>query len=119
MVLYINAIKKLVDRIPGALGCIIVDNSGEEIVVYSKDDEFEMKLLGAHMVPIYKRLDAISKRVDSGGYGEILVRTDNFYFITSSIEKDTYLILKLLPTPAITPSILNIKEAIKDIIEEG
>ena len=117
--LYINAIKKLVERIPGALGCIIVDDSGEEIVVYSKDDEYQMKLLGAHMVPIYKRLDAISQRVDSGDYSEILVRTDNFYIITSAIEKETYLILKLLPTPAISPSILNIKETIRDIVEEG
>lgn len=116
--MYLDSIKKLVERIPGATGCIMVDTNGEEIVVYAKENEYQMKLLGAHMVPIHKRLEAISQRIDSGDYSEIIVRTDNFYIITSTIQKENYLILRLAPTPAITPSIINLKEAIRDIIEE-
>jgi predicted regulator of Ras-like GTPase activity (Roadblock/LC7/MglB family) len=118
-VLYLDVIKKLVEKIPGATGCIMVDSNGEEVVVYAKDDEYQMKLLGAHMVPIHKRLEAISNRIESGDYSEILVRTDNYYIITSSIENENYLILRLSPTPAITPSILNLKQAVRDIIEES
>ena len=68
--MYLESIKKLVERVPGATGCIMVDNNGEEIVVYAKDNEYQMKLLGAHMVPIHKRLEAISQRIDSGDFGD-------------------------------------------------
>ena len=116
--MYEETLKKLVEMIPGATGCILVDSHGEEIETYAKEDNYEMKLLGAHMVPIHQRLESISKRVNSGDHQEVLIRTENEYIITAPLKNETYIILKLSPTPTITPSIVMLKNAIEDIMKD-
>jgi predicted regulator of Ras-like GTPase activity (Roadblock/LC7/MglB family) len=117
--MYTPILKQLVEKVPNATGCILVDHHGEEINTYAPDQEYEMKLLGAHMVPIHQRIETISERVNSGSHDIILIRTDNDYILTAPLKNNTYIILRLSPSPRITPSIEKLKKAIYDIIEEG
>ena len=117
--MYKETLKKLVEMVPGATGCILVDSHGEEIETYAKEDDYEMKLLGAHMVPIHQRIESISKRIKSGEHDEVLIRTENEYIITAPLKNETYIILRLSSTPTITPSIVKLKSAIEDILKES
>jgi predicted regulator of Ras-like GTPase activity (Roadblock/LC7/MglB family) len=117
--LYLDTIKRLVEEIPNASGCILVDRHGDEIVTYAPENEYQMKLLGAHMVLIHQRLGAIEKRVKAGKHHEIFIRTDEVYIITTPLEDGNFLVLRLLPTPLISYSIARLQQAIVDIAREG
>ena len=117
--IYLNTIKRLVNDIPRATGCILVDIHGEEIMMHVTDDEYQMRLLGAYMVPILQRLESIAKRMGSETNSEVLIRTETTYIMTAPIGDGNYLVLRLEPTPLITPSIERLRKAVKDIIEDG
>jgi predicted regulator of Ras-like GTPase activity (Roadblock/LC7/MglB family) len=117
--LFFDTIKRLVDEIPQASGCILVDRHGDEIITYAPENEYQMKLLGAHMVLIHQRLSAIEKRMNAGKHHEVLIRTDNVYIITTPIEGGNYLILRLMPTPLISFSLDRLQKAITDIVKES
>jgi len=117
--LYFDTIKRLVEEIPDASGCILVDRHGDEIVVYAPENDYQMKLLGAHMVLIHQRLAAIEKRVNAGKHHEIFIRTDDVYIITTPLADGNYLVLRLSPTPLISRSIAMLQQAIIDIAEES
>jgi predicted regulator of Ras-like GTPase activity (Roadblock/LC7/MglB family) len=117
--LFFDTIKRLVDEIPHASGCILVDRHGDEIITYAPENDYQMKLLGAHMVLIHQRLAAIEKRMNAGKHHEVFIRTDNVYIITAPIEDGNYLVLRLSPTPLISFSLAKLRKAIVDIVEES
>lgn len=52
-------LQDLVDGVPGGRGAILADWEGEEVAHYTLDDEFEMKIVGAHKGIILSRLKEI------------------------------------------------------------
>ena len=117
--LFRDTLKELVKQVPEANGAILVDTNGEEIVTFAEDNEYEMKLLGAHLVPIHHRLEAISGRINTGLHEEIIIRTDTAYIISAPLENQLYIVLRLSPSPTITPTVAQVKEAIITILEES
>ncbi len=117
--LFFDTIKRLVDEIPQASGCILVDRHGDEIITYAPENEYQMKLLGAHMVLIHQKLAAIEKRMNAGRHHEVFIRTDNLYVITSPLDDGNYLVLRLAPTPLISFSLGKLQKAIVDIAREA
>jgi len=118
-VLFQDTLQELVNRVPQANGAILVDTNGEEIVTFAEENEYEMKLLGAHLVPIHHRLEAISGRINTGLHEEIIIRTDSAYIISAPLENQLYIVLRLSPSPIITPTVSQLKEAIASIIKES
>jgi len=116
--LYQKTLKKLVEQIPGATGCILVDQLGEEVVCYAPVDEYEMKLLGAHMVPIHQRLESIESRTKVREHREVLIRTDVNYIMSAVLANNTYLVVRLVPSHRITPSLENLRIAIDEILKQ-
>ncbi|MBN1882031.1 MAG: roadblock/LC7 domain-containing protein [Deltaproteobacteria bacterium] len=114
-----ETLQELVNRVPEANGAILVDTNGEEIVSFAEENEYEMKLLGAHLVPIHHRLEAISGRINTGLHEEIIIRTDSAYIISAPLENQLYIVLRLSPSPTITPTVSQLKKAISSIIEES
>jgi predicted regulator of Ras-like GTPase activity (Roadblock/LC7/MglB family) len=117
--LFFDTIKRLVDEIPHASGCILVDRHGDEIITYAPENDYQMKLLGAHMVLIHQKLSGIEKRMNAGKHHEVLIRTDTIYVITTPTEDGNYLVLRLAPTPLISLSLGRLRKAIVDIVEEA
>jgi predicted regulator of Ras-like GTPase activity (Roadblock/LC7/MglB family) len=117
--LYLDTIKRLVEEIPHASGCILVDRHGDEIITYAPENEYQMKLLGAHMVLVHQKLSSIEKRINAGKHREVFIRTDEVYIITAPLEDGNYLVLRLSPTPMISLSFSMLHQAILDILEEG
>ena len=76
--LFFDTIKRLVDEIPQASGCILVDRHGDEIITFAPENEFQMKLLGAHMVLIHQKLAAIEKRMKAGRHREDLYQDGQY-----------------------------------------
>jgi predicted regulator of Ras-like GTPase activity (Roadblock/LC7/MglB family) len=117
--LFFDTIKRLVDEIPHASGCIMVDRHGDEIITFAPENDFQMKLLGAHMVLIHQKLAAIERRMETGKHREVFIRTDNIYVITTQLPDGNYLVLRLSPTPLISLSMDRLRKASVDIIEEA
>jgi predicted regulator of Ras-like GTPase activity (Roadblock/LC7/MglB family) len=117
--LFLDTIKRLVDEIPSASGCILVDRHGDEIITYAPENDYQMKLLGAHMVLIHQKLSAIEKRMDSGKHHEVFIRTDDIYIMATPLEDGNYLVLRLSPTSMISQSLAKLQQAVLDIIEES
>lgn len=117
--LFRDTLEKLVNQVPQANGAILVDTNGEEIVTFAEENEYEMKLLGAHLVPIHHRLEAISGRINTGLHEEIIIRTDSAYIISAPMENQLYIVLRLSPSPTITPTVSQLKEAISSIVKES
>mgnify|MGYP001072970128 CR=1 FL=1 len=117
--LFFDTIKRLVDEIPQASGCIMVDRHGDEIITYAPENDYQMKLLGAHMVLIHQKLAAIEKRIEAGRHREVFTRTDNIYIITTPLVDGNFLVLRLSPTPLISLSLERLRKAIVEIIQEA
>jgi|GEM_PF-1544844 len=117
--LFFDTIKRLVVEIRLASGGIMVDRHGDEIITFAPENDYQMKLLGAHMVLIHQKLATIEKRMETGKHREVFIRTDNVYIISSRLPDGNYLVLRLAPTPLISFSLEKLRKAIIDIIEES
>jgi len=90
-------LSELVDSTPGASGAILTDWEGESVVCYchSCEDEYELKLLGAHTGILLGRIKDVQKRWCSGEVLEAVITTECQHFIVGSVGVDYSLILAL------------------------
>jgi len=89
-------LRELVCSTPGATGAILTDWEGEAVEHYSlSDDDFSIKILGAHQNIILNRIREIRHRVPSHGLREGVITTDRKHLILGAIGEDYALVLTL------------------------
>jgi predicted regulator of Ras-like GTPase activity (Roadblock/LC7/MglB family) len=90
-------LSELVDATPGASGAILTDWEGESVVCYchSCEDEYEMKLIGAHKGIVLNRIKDAQQRLSHSEVLEAVITTECQHFIVGPVGDDYSLILTL------------------------
>ncbi len=86
----------LVDRVPGSRGAILTDWEGEAVDHAARMDEYDLKVLGAHIGIILTRLrQTVSRLTDEGGLKELVITTENGYNVVTPVSEDYFVVLTL------------------------
>jgi predicted regulator of Ras-like GTPase activity (Roadblock/LC7/MglB family) len=88
-------LKELVETIPGARGAILADWEGEAVEQHCLDDDFELKVVGAHQGIILGRLREIHDGLALGEPGVAVISTAASRVAVSPVGSDYTLVVTL------------------------
>ena len=88
-------LRELVEAAPGADGAILTDWEGEAVEHFSLDDEYELKLIGAHKGIILNRIREIQQKLLPCEIHEAVISTGTHHVIIGAIGSDYSLIMTL------------------------
>ena len=87
---------ELVTVVPGANGAILADWEGEAVAQYClRDDDYELKVLGAHKGIILSQMREIHASLNSGELREAVITSTDQHVIIGTIGPDYNLVLTL------------------------
>lgn len=84
---------ELVQRVPGALGAILVDWEGEAVEHAANMDDYELKVLGAYKGVILSNLRSVLRRCDGDAVEELVIGTSLNQTIIRPITDEYFLVL--------------------------
>ncbi len=111
-------IRALVESTPGATGAILTDWEGEAVEQFSLEDEFELKLIGAHKGIILNRMKDIQQKFLSGEVLDTVVSTDTNHVIIGAIDRDYSLIMILGKDALIAKALRSFRCTVKTLKKE-
>jgi len=87
-------LEALVERVPGAKGVVLADWEGETVDCATRMDEYELKVLGAHIGIILTRLrQAMERLKDEQGVNELTIVTELGRSVVTPLSEDYFLVL--------------------------
>ena len=86
---------ELVSTVPGARGAILADWEGEAVEHFSYDDDFEMKLVGAHKGIILNRIRKAYEDLNAGELQEIIITAEQQRFLVGAIGPEYSVVMTL------------------------
>ncbi|HEY6009527.1 MAG TPA: roadblock/LC7 domain-containing protein, partial [Geobacteraceae bacterium] len=90
-------ITELVDRTPGATGAILADWEGEAVVQYGHDDDYELKVLGAHGGILFNLIKDIHGNYAVGEVEDAVIATDCCQVLVGAVGPDYCLVMTIGP----------------------
>ncbi len=88
-------LKDLVERVPHAIGAILVDWEGEAVMENCHCDPYEMRFIAAHKGIILARLKEMQSIGNVGAIEDVTVTTSERHLIIGSIDKDYSLVMSV------------------------
>jgi predicted regulator of Ras-like GTPase activity (Roadblock/LC7/MglB family) len=93
---FIDILNEIINKVPKALGLIIIDYEGEAVQLAAKMDEHDLKIIGAYQVIHFNNLDekygtAATFITKADSLDIISMRLDDDYFISLVLEKGAVL----------------------------
>jgi predicted regulator of Ras-like GTPase activity (Roadblock/LC7/MglB family) len=112
-------LQELVYSTPGATGAILTDWEGESVEHCSlSDDEFGIKILGAHQNIILNRIREIRHRIPSHGLREGVITTDRQHLILGAIGDDYALVLTLERNALVGVALRHVQQSVRRLEKE-
>lgn len=88
-------LKTLVDRVPRAIGAILVDWEGEAVLEYCHCDSYDMRFIAAHKGIILARLKDMQSSVQTGVVEDLVVTASEKHLIIGCIDQDYSLVMSV------------------------
>ena len=85
----------MLERLPGALGAIVVDWEGEAVDQSGSMDEYQLKVMGAHKGVILNKLKEVIHRLSDDRLSEIVITTEQAQILILPVTQDYFLVLTL------------------------
>lgn len=89
------ALKNLVDRVPHAIGAIMVDWEGEAVMEYCHCDPYDMRFLAAHEGLILARLKEMQSISNVGAIEDVVVSAGKEHILIGCINQDYSLVMNI------------------------
>lgn len=87
---------ELIQKLPEAKGVILADWEGEAVDHVARMDEYDLKILGAHIGIILTRLrQTVDPLTDPEGLQELVITTKDGYNIVCPVSEDYFVVLSL------------------------
>lgn len=86
-------LKDLVDRVPQAIGAILVDWEGEAVMEHCHCDPYDMRFIAAHKGIILARLKEMQSAPQVGDVEDVLVTSSNGHLVIGCIDQDYSLVM--------------------------
>ena len=109
----------LVQAVPGASGAILADWEGESVAhFYLHEDDYELKILGAHKGIILNRMKEVHGQLDSGPLREAVITTADQHVLIGAIGADYVLVMTLDRNTLLGPARRRFHDCLEDLYRE-
>lgn len=116
---FMTLLTDLVTTVPGASGAILADWEGEAVAqYYLQDDDYELKVLGAHKGIILNQMREIHASLGSGELNEAVITTACQHVLIGTIGPDYNLVMTLDRTALIGYALHHFRRTLERLREE-
>lgn len=88
-------LRDLVDRVPWAIGAILVDWEGEAVMEFCHCDPYDLRFIAAHKGIILAHLKEMPGMARLGAVEDIVAVTSNGHLIIGAIDRDYSLVMNV------------------------
>jgi predicted regulator of Ras-like GTPase activity (Roadblock/LC7/MglB family) len=114
-----SILRDLVQSTPGLTGAILTDWEGEAIEYFSlSDDEFALKILGAHQNIILNRLREIHNGDEPRVFCEAVISTDRQHIVIGAVGADYSLVAVVDRAALLGRALYHIRHSLKVLEKE-
>jgi predicted regulator of Ras-like GTPase activity (Roadblock/LC7/MglB family) len=89
-------LKELVDRVPQAIGAILVDWEGEAVLEECHCDPYDIRFVAAHNVIILAHLKKMQSAAQVGDVEDVVVTSTSGHLIIGCIDQDYSLVMNIV-----------------------
>lgn len=111
-------LKELVERIPKAIGAIVVDWEGESVMEHCICDPYDMRFIGAHKSIILSRLKEMKINDQLGAVEDMVITSSEMHLITGSINQDYFLVANIGCSSPVGLALYHFRRAIAELKKE-
>lgn len=109
---------ELVKAVPGARGAILADWEGEAVAQFTHDDEFEMKIVGAHKGIILSQLRDIHGKVGFTEPAVVEISTEAGTVLVAGVGADYCVVMTLAPAALRSKAAYMLNNSVNLLIKE-
>jgi len=111
-------LKELVEKVPGAVGAILVDWEGEAVMEHCHCESYEMRFIAAHEGIILTRLKDMQSVENVGAVENVAVTTSEWHLISGCIDRDYSLVMKVGRSCPVALALHHFQQAISELKKE-
>lgn len=111
-------LKELVERVPDAVGAILVDWEGEAVMEHCHCEPYEMRFIAAHKGIILSRLKDMHSNGDPDTVESVAVTTSEGHLISGCIDRDYSLVMKVGRSCPVAVALHHFRQAIAELKKE-
>lgn len=111
-------LKDLVDRVPHAIGAILVDWEGEAVMEHCHCDPYDIRFIAAHNGIILARLKEMRSAAQIGEVEDVVVTSSQGHLIIGSIDQDYSLVMNIERSSPVAPALYHFRRAVVELKRE-
>jgi predicted regulator of Ras-like GTPase activity (Roadblock/LC7/MglB family) len=111
-------LKDLVDRVPQAIGAILVDWEGEAVMEHCHCDPYDIRFIAAHKVIILARLKELQSAGQTGEVDDVVVTSSEGHLIFGCIDQDYSLVMNIERSCPAALALYHFRRAINEFKKE-
>jgi predicted regulator of Ras-like GTPase activity (Roadblock/LC7/MglB family) len=111
-------LKGLVDRVPLAIGAILVDWEGEAVMEHCHCDPYDIRFIAAHNGIILARLKELRSAAQIGEVEDVVVTSSQGHLIIGSIDQDYSLVMNIERSSPVATALHHFRRAVAELKRE-
>ncbi|HXE97651.1 MAG TPA: roadblock/LC7 domain-containing protein [Dongiaceae bacterium] len=111
-------LKDLMDRVPQAIGAIMVDWEGEAVMEHCHCDPYDIRFIAAHEGIILSRFKGMKSALQIGEVEDIVVTSREGHLIIGCIDQDYSLVMNIERSCAVALALYHFRQAITELKRE-
>lgn len=111
-------LKELVDKVPGAIGAILVDWEGEAVMEHCHCDPYDIRFIAAHKGIILARLKEMQSIEQVGEVADVIVTTSEGHLAIGCIDQDYSLVMSISRACPAAQILFHFRTAIAELKKE-
>ncbi|HIJ81612.1 MAG TPA: hypothetical protein HPP76_07890 [Desulfuromonadales bacterium] len=111
-------LENLVERVPQAIGTILVDWEGEAVMEHCNCDPYEMRFLAAHKGIILSRLKEMQSVGQVGTVEDVAVTAGDEHLVIGCIDQDYSLVMRVKRGWPLALTMYHFRNAIAELKKE-
>lgn len=111
-------LKDLVDRVPKAVGAILVDWEGEAVMERCHCDPYDMRFIAAHKGIILARLKEMQCAPQIGDVEDVVVTSSDGHLVIGCIDQDYSLVMHAERSCPVSLGLYHFRQAIELLKKE-
>lgn len=111
-------LKDLVDKVPQAIGAILVDWEGEAVMEHCHCDPYDMRFIAAHKGIILERLKEMQSTAQIGEVEDVVVTSSGGHLIIGCIDQYYSLVMNIERSCLVALALYHFRRAVTELKKE-
>ena len=111
-------LKELEDRVPLAIGAILVDWEGEAVMEHCNCEPYDIRFIAAHKGIILARLKEMQSAAQIGEVEDVVVTSNMGHLMIGCIDQDYSLVMNIERSSPVAPALYRFRRAVVELRKE-